>query len=333
MSTYRKRAQAKPTTAAGLRAQASANGSSIFRNRPRSITGLFGSNQSSFSNLLGINTSNYNSPSHNINKSSKSFYKNPYTNSINNLNYPTSYTTYGGTASGYGSLTLPSHSAVSSLNLAVPSTSYNYNRNSTGSSITAVSKNNSSVNSTKKSSDNYNRRVKKAESFNRPKASKASGIGSRSSSLQSLAGSEGYASGNERSGRSSRIGSITSLSSDISVTPSSRIKSSNSENGELDYKKLWEESQAENERLKEKLRRSDEQLKEARSSLEKVQSTQSKLSLSEAEKRERRAMERKLSEMEEELKQLQKLKAENERLKAENRALTRVVSKLTNTTK
>ncbi|XP_044577733.1 protein phosphatase 1 regulatory subunit 12A isoform X7 [Cotesia glomerata] len=140
-------------------------------------------------------------------------------------------------------------------------------------------------------------------------------------------------SGNERSGRSSRIGSITSLSSDISVTPSSRIKSSNSENGELDYKKLWEESQAENERLKEKLRRSDEQLKEARSSLEKVQSTQSKLTLSEAEKRERRAMERKLSEMEEELKQLQKLKAENERLKAENRALTRVVSKLTNTTK
>lgn len=33
------------------------------------------------------------------------------------------------------------------------------------------------------------------------------------------------------------------------------------------------------------------------------------------------------------LQQLQKLKAENERLKAENRALTRVVSKLTNTTK
>ncbi|XP_008560019.1 protein phosphatase 1 regulatory subunit 12B isoform X3 [Microplitis demolitor] len=140
-------------------------------------------------------------------------------------------------------------------------------------------------------------------------------------------------SGNERSGRSSRLGSVTSLSSDISVTPSSRIKSSNSENGELDYKKLWEESQAENERLKEKLRRSDEQLKEVRGTLEKVQSTQSKLTLSEAEKRERRAMERKLSEMEEELKQLQKLKAENERLKAENRALTRVVSKLTNTTK
>ncbi|XP_011309045.1 protein phosphatase 1 regulatory subunit 12A isoform X7 [Fopius arisanus] len=139
-------------------------------------------------------------------------------------------------------------------------------------------------------------------------------------------------SGNERSGRSSRLGSVTSVSSEVPSTPS-RTKSTNSENGELDYKKLWEESQAENERLKDKLRRSDDQLKETRSLLEKAQSNQNKAALSEIEKRERRAMERKLSEMEEELKQLQKLKAENERLKAENRALTRVVSKLTNTTK
>ncbi|XP_043788639.1 protein phosphatase 1 regulatory subunit 12A isoform X3 [Apis laboriosa] len=139
-------------------------------------------------------------------------------------------------------------------------------------------------------------------------------------------------SGNDRTGRSNRLGSISSLSSE---TPSMsvRIKSTTSENGELDYKKLYEESQAENERLKEKLRRSDEQLKETRNLLDKAQSAQNKTVLSEAEKRERRAMERKLSEMEEELKQLQKLKAENERLKAENRALTRVVSKLTNTTK
>ncbi|XP_078040844.1 myosin binding subunit isoform X3 [Augochlora pura] len=139
-------------------------------------------------------------------------------------------------------------------------------------------------------------------------------------------------SGNDRSGRSNRLGSISSLSSE---TPSisARIKSTTSENGELDYKKLYEESQVENERLKEKLRRSDEQLKEATNLLDKAQNVQNKTVLSEAEKRERRAMERKLSEMEEELKQLQKLKAENERLKAENRALTRVVSKLTNTTK
>lgn len=58
----------------------------------------------------------------------------------------------------------------------------------------------------------------------------------------------------------------------------------------------------ENERLKDKLKRSDEQLKEVRSLLEKAQSNQNKVILSEAEKRERRAMERKLSEMEEELK-------------------------------
>ncbi|XP_033211919.1 protein phosphatase 1 regulatory subunit 12A isoform X4 [Belonocnema kinseyi] len=139
-------------------------------------------------------------------------------------------------------------------------------------------------------------------------------------------------SGQERSGRSSRLGSVSSLSSE---TPSSpvRTKSITTENGELDYKKLYEESQVENERLKEKLRRSDDQLKEVRSLLDKAQCAQNKNNLSETEKRERRAMERKLSEMEEELKQLQKLKAENERLKSENRALTRVVAKLTNTTK
>ncbi|XP_011053709.1 PREDICTED: protein phosphatase 1 regulatory subunit 12A isoform X6 [Acromyrmex echinatior] len=137
-------------------------------------------------------------------------------------------------------------------------------------------------------------------------------------------------SGNDRSGRATRLGSISSLSSEASSTPI-RLKSNSSENGELDYKKLYEESQVENERLKDKLKRSDEQLKEVRHLLEKMQINQNKVILSEAEKRERRAMERKLSEMEEELKQLQKLKAENERLKAENRALTRVVSKLTNT--
>ncbi|XP_070510464.1 protein phosphatase 1 regulatory subunit 12B isoform X8 [Cardiocondyla obscurior] len=137
-------------------------------------------------------------------------------------------------------------------------------------------------------------------------------------------------SGTDRSEKTTRLGSISSLSSEASSTPI-RLKSNSSENGELDYKKLYEESQVENERLKDKLKRSDEQLKEVRHLLEKTQINQNKVILSEAEKRERRAMERKLSEMEEELKQLQKLKAENERLKAENRALTRVVSKLTNT--
>ncbi|XP_076241624.1 myosin binding subunit isoform X10 [Calliopsis andreniformis] len=136
-----------------------------------------------------------------------------------------------------------------------------------------------------------------------------------------------YESGNDRSGRSNRLGSISSLSSET-PSMSARIKSTTSENGELDYKKLYEESQAENERLKEKLRRSDEQLKETRSLLDKAQSAQNKTVLSEAEKRERRAMERKLSEMEEELKVMDQLKCENQRLKDENGALIRVISKL-----
>lgn len=88
-----------------------------------------------------------------------------------------------------------------------------------------------------------------------------------------------------------------------SETPaSSRTKSTATENGELDYKKLYEESQVENERLREQLRKSDEQLKESQSLLDKAQTAQNKAALSEVEKRERRAMERKLSEMEEELK-------------------------------
>ncbi|KAL2747736.1 protein phosphatase 1 regulatory subunit 12A isoform X6 [Vespula maculifrons] len=134
-------------------------------------------------------------------------------------------------------------------------------------------------------------------------------------------------SGNDRPGRSNRLGSVSSISSEIS-SASARIKSTSSENGEIDYKKLYEESQAENERLREKLKRSDEQLKEVRSLLDKAQNSQNKSVLSEAEKRERRAMERKLSEMEEELKVMDQLKCENQRLKDENGALIRVISKL-----
>ncbi|KAG7187599.1 hypothetical protein KM043_016667 [Ampulex compressa] len=313
MASYRKRTQAKPTTAAGLRAQASANGYSIFGNRPRSIAGLFSFNQNSYTNLLGIGGTNSYGTQNFLNKNTKSgetFRKIPYSKSVNSLNYPNPYTTYGGTASGYGSVTLPSHTNISTLSLSTPSTSYSY----------------LNLNPSNRS------QVHKTESFNRTKTKPNINFGSRSSSLQSLTSSEGYISGNDRSVRSNRLGSVSSLSSE-SPAVSIRVKSTTSENGEIDYKKLYEESQAENERLKEKLRRSDEQLKEARNSLDKVQSIQNKTVLSEAEKRERRAMERKLSEMEEELKQLQKLKAENERLKAENRALTRVVSKLTNTTK
>lgn len=183
MSTYRKRTQSRPTTAAGLRAQASASGNSIFRNRPRSLSGLFGSgNQSSYSSLLG--NSSYSSPSSYLSKSSPTSptspnsYKNAYSSSTSSLNsYQNPYTTYGGTASGYGALTLPSshHTSIGSLNLAAPSSSsYGYSNGSL---------------STRPSTS-----IHRGGSFNKPKPKfdSVGSIGSRSSSLQSLAGSEGY---------------------------------------------------------------------------------------------------------------------------------------------
>ncbi|XP_075991344.1 myosin binding subunit isoform X7 [Anticarsia gemmatalis] len=101
------------------------------------------------------------------------------------------------------------------------------------------------------------------------------------------------------------------------------------ESDDKDYKALYEASTSEVRRLRALLQTSEQQLREARATITRLTQVNQN-PLSEIEKREKRAMERKLSEMEEELKQLQKLKAENERLRAENRALTRVVSKLTN---
>lgn len=126
------------------------------------------------------------------------------------------------------------------------------------------------------------------------------GMGSRCLSLSSVA-SDGYCSGSERT----------------------------EEVEDRDYKTLYEASASEVRRLRALLSTSEQQLREARATITRLTQVNQN-SLSEIEKREKRAMERKLSEMEEELKQLQKLKAENERLRAENRALTRVVSKLTN---
>ncbi|KAJ9574760.1 hypothetical protein L9F63_008074, partial [Diploptera punctata] len=136
-------------------------------------------------------------------------------------------------------------------------------------------------------------------------------------------------SGGDISSHSSRLSSVSAGGDTRANTPAHSAKDG-SENGELDYKKLYEEAMVDNERLREKLKKTEDELNDRTSQLDKLSVASSKNSLTEMEKRERRAMERKLSEMEEELKQLQKLKAENERLKAENRALTRVVSKLTN---
>merc|ERR1712123_291095 len=102
-----------------------------------------------------------------------------------------------------------------------------------------------------------------------------------------------------------------------------------SQNGEIDYKKLWEESQAENARLRLDMNSIRSDLDSTRHQLEAAIQASAKNSVSDTEKREKKVLEKKLAEMEEELKQLQKLKSENEKLKPENRALTRVVSKLT----
>uniref|UniRef100_A0A4W5NSW3 Protein phosphatase 1 regulatory subunit n=1 Tax=Hucho hucho TaxID=62062 RepID=A0A4W5NSW3_9TELE len=98
-----------------------------------------------------------------------------------------------------------------------------------------------------------------------------------------------------------------------------------------DYKKLYEQILAENEKLKSQLHDTDLQLNDLKLQLEKATQRQERFadrSQLEMEKRERRALERKISEMEEELKTLPDLKADNQRLKDENGALIRVISKL-----
>ncbi|XP_016135655.1 protein phosphatase 1 regulatory subunit 12A-like [Sinocyclocheilus grahami] len=98
-----------------------------------------------------------------------------------------------------------------------------------------------------------------------------------------------------------------------------------------DYKKLYEQILAENEKLKAQLRGTELELADLKLQLEKATQRQERFadrSQLEMEKRERRALERKISEMEEELKTLPDLKADNQRLKDENGALIRVISKL-----
>ncbi|XP_039770037.1 protein phosphatase 1 regulatory subunit 12A isoform X8 [Ornithorhynchus anatinus] len=98
-----------------------------------------------------------------------------------------------------------------------------------------------------------------------------------------------------------------------------------------DFKKLYEQILAENEKLKAQLHDTNMELTDLKLQLEKATQRQERYadrSLLEMEKRERRALERRISEMEEELKMLPDLKADNQRLKDENGALIRVISKL-----
>jgi len=100
------------------------------------------------------------------------------------------------------------------------------------------------------------------------------------------------------------------------------------QNGEIDYKKLWEDSQAENSKLKTEMSSIRTDLDSTRQQLETAIQASTKNSISDSEKREKKILEKKLAEMEDELKSLEQLKADNQRLRDENGALIRVISKL-----
>ncbi|KYO33045.1 protein phosphatase 1 regulatory subunit 12C isoform C [Alligator mississippiensis] len=120
---------------------------------------------------------------------------------------------------------------------------------------------------------------------------------------------------------------------------------SSREEPDRDYKKLYEDLQMENEKLKEQLQETQLKLTQIKLELERVTQSQEpgllgsllalrqerfaeRPALLELERFERRALERKAAELEEELKALSDLKADNQRLKDENAALIRVISKL-----
>ncbi|XP_058265548.1 protein phosphatase 1 regulatory subunit 12A isoform X5 [Hemibagrus wyckioides] len=99
-----------------------------------------------------------------------------------------------------------------------------------------------------------------------------------------------------------------------------------------DYKKLYEEALAENEKLKACLEDSKQDLAKLRLQLDKITQKQDRISerssVSESEKMEKQLLEKRVTEMEEDIKVLTELKSDNQRLKDENGALIRVISKL-----
>ncbi|KAJ3612297.1 hypothetical protein NHX12_020573 [Muraenolepis orangiensis] len=146
---------------------------------------------------------------------------------------------------------------------------------------------------------------------------------------------EGSTKGEPQSDRLSRNESSTSYDGNDSLGSYGEGRRPSScrldRDDNTDYKKLYEQILAENEKLKAQLRDTDLELAHLKLQLEKATQRQERYadrSQLEMEKRERRALERKISEMEEELKTLPDLKADNQRLKDENGALIRVISKL-----
>ncbi|KAF7693757.1 hypothetical protein HF521_007510 [Silurus meridionalis] len=152
----------------------------------------------------------------------------------------------------------------------------------------------------------------------------------------------------ERLSRNDGVSSGSSLADRYEHRESRRTYSRLDRDDNTDYKKLYEQIQAENEKLKSQLHDTHLELDDLKRQLEKAtqvrglqrqerllidhswrwrKGLQAGLSTGSV-RSERRALERKISEMEEELKMLPDLKADNQRLKDENGALIRVISKL-----
>merc|ERR1719328_1082766 len=149
----------------------------------------------------------------------------------------------------------------------------------------------------------------------------------QASDVRNTGGHSSGASDRERDREARGGGGSTASTNHVGANERERERG---QNGEIDYRKLWEQSQIDNSRLRDELSKTRDELSAAKKKIETVVQTPAPSGgLTDTEKKEKEALVKKLSEMEEELKQFQKLKAENERLKSENRALTRVVSKLT----
>jgi len=139
----------------------------------------------------------------------------------------------------------------------------------------------------------------------------------------------------------SRAASLTRSFRDLGYAsqPSSRRESINdvstaglaTSDDPPDYKKLWEESVAENTLLVEEMRNIKEDLLSTRNKLQLALKESNEQRELEREGVQKKTLETRLMEMETELKELQKLKTENERLKMENFTLNKMVSNLTET--
>ncbi|XP_076003406.1 protein phosphatase 1 regulatory subunit 12B-like [Genypterus blacodes] len=109
-------------------------------------------------------------------------------------------------------------------------------------------------------------------------------------------------------------------------------KKAEEEAGECsDYKKMYEEALATNERLKSRLETSKQELVLVQAKMGRVQQRDARDSGSnmlETEKKETQSLKKKISDMEDQVKVKSELKMENQRLKDENGALIRVISKL-----